>query len=136
MPATNHHCGQTNGFANPTGKIYAPAVSRQKIGTLSELTEGAALKFEFTRKGKPIEGFVARFKGELVAYENRCRHLPLSLDYDDGRFFSRDGKNFICQNHNAIYEPLTGLCIQGPCAGESLKLLKIEIIKDEVWIET
>jgi nitrite reductase/ring-hydroxylating ferredoxin subunit len=109
-------------------------VSRQKIASLSELTEGKTVKFQFLRKGKPTEGFVACFQGELVAYENRCRHLPLSLDYDDGRFFSRDGKSFVCQTHNAIYEPLTGLCTRGPCEGESLKPLQIEVIKDEIWL--
>jgi nitrite reductase/ring-hydroxylating ferredoxin subunit len=109
-------------------------VSRKKIASLSELTEGKTVKFQFTCKGRPTEGFVARFQGKLVAYENRCRHLPLSLDYDDGRFFSRDGKTFVCQTHNALYEPLTGLCVRGPCEGESLKPLKIEITKDAVWL--
>ena len=38
------------------------------------------------------------------------------------------------RHHNAIYEPLTGLCVRGPCEGESLKPLKIEIIQDEIWL--
>jgi nitrite reductase/ring-hydroxylating ferredoxin subunit len=109
-------------------------VSRQKIASVPELTEGKTAKFQITRKGRPMEGFVACFKGQFVAYENRCRHLPLSLDYDDGRFFSRDGQHFVCQTHNAIYEPLTGLCVRGPCEGDSLKPLKIEVIKDDIWL--
>lgn len=109
-------------------------VRKQKIASLHELTEGKTIKFEFALKGKPTEGFVVCFQGQLVAYENRCRHLPLSLDYDDGRFFSRDGKSFVCQTHNAIYEPLTGLCVRGPCEGASLKALKIEVVDGEVWL--
>jgi nitrite reductase/ring-hydroxylating ferredoxin subunit len=109
-------------------------VSRVKIGRAADLKESGTLKFQFTHNGRPADGFLARFQGNLVAYENRCRHLPLKLDYDDGRFFTRDGHHFICQTHNAIYEPLTGLCIQGPCEGESLKPLKIEVVKGEIWL--
>jgi len=108
-------------------------VSRIKIARVDAVAEGQTVKFQFTRGGKPVEGFLARFQGELVAYENRCRHLPLSLDFHDGRFFSRDGKHFVCQNHNALYEPLTGLCVRGPCEEESLKRIKIEVIDGQVW---
>lgn len=109
-------------------------MSRIKIARVDEVLEGQTVKFQFVRGGKPAEGFLARFQGELVAYENRCRHLPLSLDFHDGRFFSRDGKHFVCQNHNALYEPLTGLCTRGPCEGESLKAIKIEVVDREVWL--
>jgi nitrite reductase/ring-hydroxylating ferredoxin subunit len=108
-------------------------VTRIKIARENEVKEGKTVKFSFERGGKPMGGFLARFQGKLVAYENRCRHLPLSLDFHDGRFFSPDGQHFLCQNHNAIYEPLTGLCVRGPCEGESLKVLKIEIVEGEVW---
>jgi nitrite reductase/ring-hydroxylating ferredoxin subunit len=109
-------------------------VTKIKIARADDVAEGATLKFPFTHNGKPAEGFLARFQGQLVAYENRCRHLPLRLDFPDANLFNREGTHFICQNHNAIYEPLTGLCVRGPCEGQSLKLLKIELIAGEVWV--
>lgn len=109
-------------------------MSRKQIALANELTEGKTLKVQFTRGGKLVDAFVARFRGQLVAYENLCRHLPLTLDYDDDRFFSRDGKHFICQTHGAIYDPVTGLCVRGPCQGESLKPLKIEVRGGAVWL--
>jgi len=110
-------------------------VTRIKIARADDVVEGKTVKFSFPRgDGRPIEGFLARFQGTLVAYENRCRHLPLSLDFHDGHFFSQDGQHFICQNHNAIYEPLTGLCVRGPCEGQSLKALTIEVTGGEVWL--
>jgi nitrite reductase/ring-hydroxylating ferredoxin subunit len=104
-----------------------------KIARARDVIEGKAVKFTFDRNGKPTEGFLARFQGKLVAYENRCRHLPLSLDFHDGRFFSQDGQHFICQNHNATYEPLTGLCTQGPCEGQSLNPLPLEESEGDIW---
>jgi nitrite reductase/ring-hydroxylating ferredoxin subunit len=109
-------------------------VAKIKIARADEIKEGKTLKVPITRNGRPREGFLARFQGQLVAYENQCRHLPLSLDFPDGGFFTPDGNHFVCQNHNAIYEPLTGQCVRGPCEGQSLKPLKIEIINGEVWL--
>ena len=109
-------------------------VGKIKIARAAEVTEGGTLKFPFTRGGKPREGFLARHQGKLVAYENQCRHLPVSLDFNSGHFFTPDGGHFICQTHNAIYEPLTGLCVRGPCEGASLKALKIEVIDGDVWL--
>jgi nitrite reductase/ring-hydroxylating ferredoxin subunit len=108
-------------------------VAKIKIARAGDIAEGKTVKFTFQRGVRPTQGFVARFQGKLVAYENRCRHLPLSLDFHDGRFFSQDGQHFLCQNHNATYEPLTGLCVRGPCEGESLKALPIEVIEGDVW---
>jgi nitrite reductase/ring-hydroxylating ferredoxin subunit len=106
----------------------------RRIAATTDLIEGTTLKFRFLREGLDREGFLARFQGTIVAYENLCRHLPLPLDYDDDRFFATDGRHFVCQTHGAIYEPLTGLCVRGPCAGSSLKSLPIQVRADSVWL--
>jgi len=108
-------------------------VTKTKIAAAADIAEGQAVTFPLSRNGRPTQGFVIRFQGQLVAYENQCRHLPLRLDYESGDFFTRDRQHIICQTHNATYEPLTGLCIRGPCEGLSLKPLKIEVIDGEVW---
>ena len=107
---------------------------KTSIAKENDLKEGATIKFKFERKGKFVHGFVARHKGKLVAYENVCRHIPLPLDYADNKFFSRDGEHFTCQTHGAIYEPSTGLCVQGPCKGDRLKPIKIEVSEGEILL--
>lgn len=108
--------------------------ARVRIVETRDLAEGAVKKFEFHRHNRPVEGFVTRFQGQIVAYENVCCHVPISLDYGDNRFYSRDGQYFVCQTHGAVYEPLTGLCVRGPCTGERLKPLPIEIRDGAVWL--
>ena len=100
---------------------------RQPIAKLTDLKQGQAVRFTFTVEGISREGFVVRFQGRVVAYENVCRHLPVALDFGDGNFFTTDGRHFICSQHGALYEPLTGLCVRGPCEGASLKPLRIEV---------
>lgn len=109
-------------------------MKRKEIAKVSELAEGASLKFDFEREGLKREGFVIRHEGTIVAYENLCRHIPLSIDYADNRFFTADGKHLICRTHGAIYEPLTGLCVRGPCEGSSLISLPIQIMEGTIWL--
>ena len=82
-------------------------MSRIRIATLEEIEEGKTIKFSFTRGERLLEGFVGRFKGKLFAYENTCRHIPISLDYGDNRFFTNQGDALMCQTHGAVYEPDT-----------------------------
>ena len=59
---------------------------RKKIVRLEDLPEGTTKRFSFQRDGMRVDAFVANFKGDIVAYENLCRHLPITLDYGDGEF--------------------------------------------------
>ena len=104
------------------------------IASVSDLSEGQSLKFEFVRAGQILEGVLVRFKGQLLAYENRCQHLPLPLDYGDNRFFTKDGRHLMCQMHGAVYEPTTGVCVRGPCFGARLAALPIAIARGKVWL--
>lgn len=111
------------------------AMSRpQRIAALADLAERQTIKFQFERDGIRREGFAVRFEGNIAAYENVCRHLPLTLDYADNRFFTEDGMHLICKTHGAVYEPLTGLCVAGPCQGATLKRLETEIRDGAIWL--
>ena len=93
----------------------------------SELSEGETHMFSFKRDGVHIEAFVARVDGKVVAYENLCRHLPVSLDYGDGRVWDSKKRFFVCFTHGARYEPGTGKCVEGPCGGASLHMVDVEL---------
>lgn len=107
-------------------------VAELEILKASDLKEGDTHVFHFKRDGIRIDAFVARVKGVLVAYENLCRHLPVSLDYGDGRFWDTKKHFFVCYTHGARYEPRTGKCVDGPCGGASLHSLRVE--EKEGWI--
>lgn len=107
-----------------------------RIANLGELKEGQTLKFQFQDADRVIDGFAACFQGRILAYENRCRHLPLPLDYDDNRFFSSDGAHFVCQSHGALYDPRTGKCVRGPCAGARLRRIELKMHDGGIWITT
>ena len=109
-------------------------MNRKRLALAGEVAEGATIQFQFRRGGKRVEAFLARVQGRFVAYENLCRHLPLPLGYGDNRFLTRNAKHFLCQNHGALFDPLTGLCVRGPCEGQSLRRLRVEVADGAVWL--
>ena len=108
---------------------------RRRLATLAELKERGTLKFAYRDEGIPREGFLAWFNNQLVCYQNTCRHIPITLDYGDGRFFNSAGTHFVCQTHGATYLPLTGVCVEGPCVGAALKNLQVEVVEGEIWFD-
>jgi len=60
---------------------------------------------------------------------NRCAHVPVELDWNEGDFFDVSGEYLICATHGAHYQPQTGYCVMGPCAGKSL--LKIKTLESD-----
>jgi nitrite reductase/ring-hydroxylating ferredoxin subunit len=92
------------------------------------------LKFVFEEGGVRKEGFVVRHEGRVYAYRNECRHIPMTLDWVENRFVSRDGRFIQCATHGALYEMGTGLCVGGPPMGERLRVLPVEEDGDDVVV--
>ncbi len=88
--------------------------------------DGAARTFEYTdRLGQPAEGFVMRWRGELVAYQNRCPHWAVPVGFDEENFL--EGNDIVCPMHGARFNPATGECWSGPCIGEGLEKFEVAL---------
>jgi len=92
----------------------APTKRRYKVARADALAAGKSLKFLLPIRGTDEECFLINFGGEFHAYVNRCRHVPMAMDWVDNQFFAEDGRYLMCQTHNAYYEPASGECIAGP----------------------
>ena len=72
------------------------------------------MKFMLPIRNADEECFLINFAGKHHAYVNRCRHVPMAMDWIDNQFFAEEGRYLMCQTHNAYYEPASGECIAGP----------------------
>jgi nitrite reductase/ring-hydroxylating ferredoxin subunit len=91
-----------------------------------ELAErGSALVFDVLQYGQPVRAFVLRFDGRVVAYLNRCLHVPTEMDWQPGRFLDSDKQFILCSTHGAAYEPLGGRCVAGPCGRGRLTAVEV-----------
>jgi nitrite reductase/ring-hydroxylating ferredoxin subunit len=83
-----------------------------------ELVDGGpGIRFEVVYRSERVPAFAVRFRGTAVAYLNRCAHVAMELDWQPGHFFEPDGEFLMCATHGALYDPATGACRGGACAG-------------------
>ncbi len=86
---------------------------------------GRALVFDVLLWRRPARAFALRFEGRVVAYLNRCAHVPTEMDWRPGEFLDDRREFIVCATHGAVYEPTTGQCIAGPCAGQRLMAVRV-----------
>lgn len=128
MPSKRDKRAAPLGRSRPTDPRH-PRLLRYRVGETAALAAGESMKFMLPIRGTDEECFVINYHGEFHAYVNRCRHIPMAMDWVDNQFFAEHGRYLMCQTHNAYYEPASGECIAGPQAacGKFLYRVPIEI---------
>jgi len=87
---------------------------------------GRGVRFEAEYFGEPAPAFVVRYRGRVHGYLNRCAHVAMELDWQEGVFFDFEGRDLLCSTHGATYDAASGRCIGGPCNGSPLVKLRLE----------
>ena len=90
------------------------------------IERGKAVTFDVRVWGQPARAFALRFDGKLVAYVNRCAHVPVEMDWQPGEFLDHDRRWIVCAIHGASYEPADGRCVGGPCGRAKLLAIRVE----------
>src|SRR3546814_19670864 len=87
---------------------------------------GGLAEAEATRDGD-AESLILHRDGDAVrARLNICPHAGRRLDWAPGQFLkSREG-HLVCAVHGATFELSGGVCVAGPCRGESLRAVAVE----------
>ncbi|GAC1340705.1 MAG: hypothetical protein NVSMB23_11350 [Myxococcales bacterium] len=104
----------------------------KRVCDLAALAKGASVRFELG-EGAGRFGRVAREGFALLAadgapraYLNLCPHRGQPVDLGDGRLRLPDG-TLECQAHGAVFDPASGVCLAGPCAGVGLRALPLQV---------
>jgi len=102
------------------------ADSADRRCAVADLAPGRTLTFRLACGGRRVNGFVVNHGGELRAWVNRCPHVGTPLDLWPNEFYTDDGRDLICSTHGAIFEPLGGRCVGGPCGRGKLTAVLVE----------
>ena len=91
----------------PNGELLCASIALEE--------RGRAWVWDVLQYRQPARAFALRFDGKVVAYVNRCVHVPTELDWQPGEFLDADKRWILCSIHGASYEPADGRCVGGPC---------------------
>jgi nitrite reductase/ring-hydroxylating ferredoxin subunit len=103
-----------------------------KLCDAHQLADGQTLSLDVGQRFHGYSLLLIRNGLVIQAYVNSCPHTGAPLDYPEGNFLTVE-KDFIqCKIHGALFARETGACVSGPCPGESLKQVPIEVVDGEV----
>jgi nitrite reductase/ring-hydroxylating ferredoxin subunit len=120
------------------GAAKTPKKVRYRIALAADLAPGESMKFLMPIAGVEEECFVINYQGSFHAYVNRCRHVPMAMDWVDNQFFTEQSRYLMCQTHNAYYQPDSGECIAGPpgTCGKFLHRVPLEIVGGVIYAQS
>jgi nitrite reductase/ring-hydroxylating ferredoxin subunit len=100
---------------------------------VADIPDGGGKGFAPARGG--FTGLFAIRQGDaVVVYVNSCPHIGTPLDWTPDRFLSADGRRIVCATHGAEFQIADGLCIRGPCRGERLEPVSIQIKDGTIYV--
>lgn len=105
------------------------------ICRFDELSDPGSLAFKLGAGDWPLKGFVVRKGDEVFAYVNRCPHAGHPLNWQPHQFLTQDRTHLLCTSHGARFEISTGHCVFGPCAGQALQVLRVQVVDGVVLLE-
>lgn len=107
---------------------------RPALIALDRIADGGLLETEVTLDGD-AESLILHREGDSVrAWLNICPHAGRRLDWAPGQFLkSKDGL-LVCAAHGASFELQRGDCVAGPCRGEALRAVAVEVRDGQVWL--
>lgn len=101
---------------------------------LSDLPDGGSLGALPNNRGRDRIVLV-RQGSKVFGYINNCPHYDRApLGWKKDSFLSGDGGHIMCAAHGALFRITDGLCEIGPCLGQSLVPVELEVVEGQVCL--
>jgi len=104
------------------------------ICKLDDIPIGGSREFCLQQRGTRQNIFLLRLEDRVVAFHNLCPHQGRSLSYATDSFLISSGSSLVCPHHGAAFRLPDGLCIEGPCSGDSLQPVDIFVRSAEILL--
>ena len=102
--------------------------------SLAELEVTGSKGFAVGEGDWPLRGFLVKTAKGVAAYVNYCPHAGHPLNFKADKFLTPDRNLILCASHGALFTRDEGKCIAGPCPGQSLTPVPVEVVGDYVML--
>lgn len=77
---------------------------------------------------------ILRLPTGVRGWRNVCPHQGRGLNLGPDEFLFTPAGLLVCPHHGASFDPLSGVCTDGPCKGSSLTPVALRIEDGVVWL--
>lgn len=101
---------------------------------IEQIDDGGFAEVEASLDGDAESLILYRDGADVRAWLNVCPHAGRRLDWAPGKFLkSRDGL-LVCAAHGASFELQQGECMAGPCRGDRLREVRLQLRDGAVFL--
>lgn len=94
---------------------------------VQDIPDRQARGFDPAGRGQDLF-FVVRRGDRLHAWRNACPHIDgAPMAWRRHAYLSHDGEAIVCHAHGARFDIETGVCVLGPCLGETLERVALTV---------
>jgi nitrite reductase/ring-hydroxylating ferredoxin subunit len=98
-----------------------------RLCRLEEIPDGDSRGFDPLLEGRDTL-FVVRRGSALHAWRDACPHIDgAPLPWRKNAYLNAARDRIVCGAHGALFDIVTGLCTLGPCLGQSLEPMTVEL---------
>lgn len=105
-----------------------------RLSALNDIADGGFAEVEVMIGGDAESLILHRQGGQARAWLNVCPHAGRRLDWAPGQFLKSKDGHLVCAAHGASFELGRGDCVAGPCRGDSLRAVPVQVRDGEVWL--
>ena len=110
-------------------------MSRVRLCALTQIPDGDSTGFQVAEGGSRHDLIAVRHDRAVFIYRNSCPHIGAPLDFAPGRFLSLDKTHILCSTHGALFRIEDGVCVSGPCLGDSLEPVAASVEGEAVFVD-
>ncbi len=101
---------------------------------IDDISDPGAKGFEVKQGRQTLGLFVVKKDGQVYAYKNECPHARVNLEWQEDDFLDMDNSLIQCSVHGALFVIESGDCAGGPCNGQGLQKLELQINDDKMLV--
>jgi nitrite reductase/ring-hydroxylating ferredoxin subunit len=102
---------------------------------LDAIADGGLAEVEAMLDGDAESLVLFREGTRVQAWLNICPHAGRRLDWAPGQFLRAKTGELVCAAHGASFSLVDGVCVAGPCRGESLRAVAVRVHNGQVVLD-
>jgi len=105
------------------------------LARLDALADPGAIVVEYEDGAGVRRSLILTRAGDHVAaFRNVCPHAGYPLQRADGRIVVQEARYLVCMAHGASFTLTDGACAGGPCNGDGLERVGIEVAQGMILL--
>ncbi|WP_313210053.1 Rieske (2Fe-2S) protein [Stenotrophomonas sp.] len=114
--------------------MSVPETTATALIALDAMADGGFAETDASIEGDSESVVLYREGDQVRAWLNICPHAGRRLDWAPGQFLKSKDGHLVCAAHGASFSLDNGDCVAGPCRGDRLRAVPVQVRDGQIWL--